>query len=54
MNRFVTESEARLWVHGHIHFHSDYTLGQTRVLANPRGYPTEPKKGFDPALVIEV
>ena len=36
------ESEAQLWVHGHIHYCCDYTLGKTRVLANPRGYPTEP------------
>jgi Icc-related predicted phosphoesterase len=26
-----------LWVHGHIHRRSDYHIGGTRVLANPRG-----------------
>jgi len=36
MSRFIVESEARLWVHGHIHYCCDYTLGKTRVLANPR------------------
>lgn len=28
----------RAWVHGHMHNSSDYTIGTTRVLANPRGY----------------
>jgi hypothetical protein len=32
----------------------DYTLGGTRVLTNPRGYPTESVPGFDAALVVEV
>jgi len=27
-----------IWVHGHIHSSSDYTVGNTRILANPRGY----------------
>ena len=54
MSRFIIESEARLWVHGHIHCGCDYTLGKTRVVANPRGYPTEPPCGFDPGLIVEV
>ena len=51
---FVAASNASLWIHGHIHQHSDYTIGSTRVIANPRGYPCEPQIGFDPALVVEV
>jgi Icc-related predicted phosphoesterase len=54
LSRFIIESEARLWVHGHIHYCCEYTLGKTRVIANPRGYPTEPQDRFDPRLVIEV
>jgi predicted phosphohydrolase len=54
MSRFIVESEAQLWVHGHIHYCRDYTLGKTRVLANPRGYPTESRQGFDPGLIVEV
>ena len=54
LSRFIIESEAPLWIHGHIHYACDYTLGRTRVLANPRGYPTEPHRGFDPGLVVEV
>ena len=30
-----------LWVHGHTHSRVDYRLGKTRVICNPRGYPSE-------------
>jgi Icc-related predicted phosphoesterase len=30
--------QIRLWVHGHMHNASDYMIGQTRVVCNPRGY----------------
>jgi predicted phosphodiesterase len=30
--------QIRLWVHGHMHNASDYMLGTTRVVCNPRGY----------------
>jgi Icc-related predicted phosphoesterase len=54
MRRFITETGAKLWVHGHIHSPADYRIGDTRVLANPRGYPTESRQGFNPGLVVEV
>lgn len=50
----IAESRAKLWIHGHIHSSSDYRVGETRVLANPRGYPHEVEHGFNPALVVEV
>ena len=28
----------QLWIHGHMHDPFDYTLGETRVVCNPRGY----------------
>jgi hypothetical protein len=50
-----------LWIHGHIHANRDYAVGNTRVLANPRGYPMSfhpnaPRENpdFDPRLVVEV
>jgi Icc-related predicted phosphoesterase len=51
---FIAASGAALWIHGHIHCHSDYAVGSTRVLANPRGYPREAGTGFDPSLTAEV
>ena len=54
LESLVGASNGALWVHGHIHHRSDYTIGSTRVIANPRGYPEEKVQGFDPALVIEI
>jgi len=51
---FIAESGAALWIHGHIHHRADFAIGSTRVVANPRGYPTEPHTGFDPSFVAEV
>lgn len=54
-----------LWVHGHIHQSRDYEIDGCRILSNPRGYPTEPRRrdagtpafensAWDPGLVVEV
>lgn len=46
-----------LWVHGHIHSASDYRLGGTRVVCNPRGYEGHDwyeDSGWDEGLVIDV
>ncbi|MCB1212099.1 MAG: hypothetical protein KDK97_22440, partial [Verrucomicrobiales bacterium] len=50
----VASSKAVLWVHGHIHDQSDYLLANTRVIANPRGYPREDVGPFRPELVVEI
>lgn len=49
--------QPQLWLHGHVHDSFDYRIGNTRVLANPRGYAPKgvlENKVFDPALQIEV
>ncbi|MGF6770628.1 putative phosphodiesterase [Paraburkholderia sp. GAS199] len=55
--------KADFWIHGHIHFTSDYSIGKCRVLCNPRGRPgrnrTRPdlfyeNAQFNPELVIEI
>lgn len=39
MDQFIEERpEIKLWTHGHTHHPFDYTIGQTRVICNPRGY----------------
>lgn len=30
----------KLWIHGHMHNAFDYMVGDTRVICNPRGYPS--------------
>lgn len=54
LEHFITESNVALWIHGHIHHRSDYPVGSTRIIANPRGYPGEAISQFDPALVVEI
>lgn len=49
----IVEGQPSLWVHGHVHHNVDYHINETRVIANPRGYPGE-RTAFDPQLVIEL
>jgi predicted phosphodiesterase len=48
----ITEFGPRLWIHGHVHVPWDYHITETRVMANPRGYPGE--QGFRDSLVVEL
>jgi predicted phosphohydrolase len=54
LETMIRASRVPLWIHGHIHRAADYIVGQTRVLANPRGYAGEESPGFQPGLVVEV
>jgi Icc-related predicted phosphoesterase len=55
LNAFIEGKEPTLWVHGHVHSASDYTLARTRIVCNPRGYPSETSfAAFDRTLVIDV
>lgn len=44
----------KLWVHGHMHSKSDYMIGSTRIVCNPRGYTDKENPNFDNNLVLEV
>jgi predicted phosphodiesterase len=51
----IERFQPHLWVHGHLHNSSDYKIGLTRVVCNPRGYaPSELNPQFNPELVIEL
>jgi Icc-related predicted phosphoesterase len=54
LGEFVSHSNAKLWIHGHLHASSDYTLGNTRILCNPKGYPDEYNDRFIPDFVVSV
>lgn len=54
LETLVESSNAALWVHGHMHNASDYQIGKTRVLCNPRGYPSEADTHFIPDFVIHL
>lgn len=39
LDKFIQERpDILLWFHGHIHHKQDYVIGNTKILANPRGY----------------
>jgi Predicted phosphoesterases, related to the Icc protein len=51
----IERYQPALWVHGHIHKASDYTIGGTRIVCNPRGYQMpgyNEATGFREDLVI--
>lgn len=60
---FVSDLEGLMdgvefWVHGHTHNSLDYGINDTRVVCNPRGYPS-PIKGwenpeFNPSKVVSI
>jgi Icc-related predicted phosphoesterase len=53
LETLLLECQPSIAVHGHVHTNSDYYVGGTRIICNPRGHPGENEK-FDPALVVEV
>ena len=39
LSEFIMDRpQIKLWTHGHMHNASDYMIGETRVVCNPRGY----------------
>jgi Icc-related predicted phosphoesterase len=54
LDGLVAELSPELWIHGHIHESRDYGIGNTRILANPRGYPFRGNENFDAGLRVEL
>ncbi|MBB4344437.1 metallophosphoesterase [Rhizobium leguminosarum] len=54
LEREIVRYRPVVWVHGHYNNRSDYYIGDTRVICNPRGYPQCPVPDFDPALVVDL
>lgn len=38
LSDYIYHSNIDLWIHGHMHNESDYVIGDTRIICNPRGY----------------
>lgn len=55
---FIKKHEIKCWMHGHTHHSSDYMIGNTRVICNPKGYAGRSGDGlnsdFKPNLIIEI
>lgn len=43
-----------MWLYGHTHSSGDVMIGDTRVIANPKGYGNENARGYNPHLVLEI
>lgn len=54
LDPLIEKYQPKLWIHGHIHCSNDYSIGSTRILANPQGYPDIPNEQFDPAMIVEL
>lgn len=55
LSGLIAARQPALWVHGHVHSRSDYRLGATRVVCNPRGHVDEDSAGmFDSGFVVDL
>lgn len=55
LENLILDKKPLLWVHGHMHNSSDYVIGSTRVICNPRGYfGKELNPDFNPNLIVEI
>jgi Icc-related predicted phosphoesterase len=53
LSDLIEQGQPVLWAHGHTHDSSNYRVGSTRIVCNPKGYDNE-NKSFDPALIVEI
>lgn len=58
LENFIKNSNINIWIHGHVHNSADYTIGNTRIVCNPRGYcrgfGTNENCGFVDDLTIDI
>lgn len=50
----IKQSQIDMWIHGHIHTVSNYRIGNTQVLCNPRGYSGLEETQFNEGLLFEL
>jgi Icc-related predicted phosphoesterase len=50
----IEERRPALWIHGHTHTTTDYSIGDTRIVCNPLGYVMRGERNdFDPRRFVE-
>jgi Icc-related predicted phosphoesterase len=58
LSEFIMDHpQIKLWTHGHTHHPFDYTIGETRVVCNPRGYENDgysEDTGWNPDILLEI
>lgn len=51
LSEMIRKYQPDAWIHGHVHNASDYMVGNTRIVCNPRGYHN---KNYDWKKVVEI
>jgi Icc-related predicted phosphoesterase len=54
LDEMILQHQPKLWIHGHTHHSVDHMIGETRIVANQRGYPFQSHTNFNDSLIIEV
>lgn len=57
LSEFILDNpEIKVWTHGHTHDPFDYSIGDTRIICNPRGYAGYESRAteFDPTVGFDV
>ncbi len=54
LDGFIDVYQPTYWIHGHAHESFDYKIGETRIICNPKGYPSQENKDFKKDLLIEL
>jgi Icc-related predicted phosphoesterase len=56
LSEFILDRpQIKLVTHGHMHNNSNYMIGDTRVVCNPRGYaPNDLNDQFNPNFIVEI
>lgn len=52
MENLITKVNADCWVHGHSHLFQHYMIGNTTIIANPRGY-THENSNYNPWVLYD-
>lgn len=53
MENVIMDKKPKLWLHGHTHQFFDYTIGDTRIVCNPKGSLLH-ETSYKPGLIIEI
>jgi predicted phosphodiesterase len=54
LDDIIERHQPALWIHGHTHDCVDVSIGKTRIVANPAGYPGSPNRDFRPGFEVNV
>ena len=50
----IKELNINYWICGHTHSYREYSIGNTKVICNPKGYQFERNTNFNPNLILDL